>query len=97
MCRDLYNNGLTGTLPTELGNMDALQYLCVPLTHRACTRACASSSCELSAAAAWGYRDLNESSLTGTLPTELGTLAALAFLCVKALPPPRLHRRRIVS
>ena len=29
MCRDLYNNGLIGTLPTELGNLDALTQLCV--------------------------------------------------------------------
>ena len=26
-CRDLWNNGYTGTMPTELGNLNALQYL----------------------------------------------------------------------
>jgi hypothetical protein len=29
--------------------------------------------------------------LTGTLPTELGTLTALTYLCVRCPRPPRLH------
>jgi hypothetical protein len=29
MCRYLHENSLTGTMPTELGTMDALTALCV--------------------------------------------------------------------
>jgi hypothetical protein len=32
-CRDLNNNGFTGTLPTELGNLDTLAVLCVHRPH----------------------------------------------------------------
>jgi hypothetical protein len=46
--------------------------------------------CGLSAAAAWGYRNLDRNGLTGTLPTELGTLTALTELCVRHPHPPRL-------
>jgi hypothetical protein len=28
-CRHLYENGFVGTIPTQLGNMDALYQLCV--------------------------------------------------------------------
>jgi hypothetical protein len=41
------------------------------------------SDCGLSATAASGCRDLSSSSLTGTLPTELGTLTALTLLYVR--------------
>jgi hypothetical protein len=32
-CRKLDGNGLTGPLPTELGNMEALRQLCVRRPH----------------------------------------------------------------
>jgi hypothetical protein len=38
-----------------------------------------------------GCRDLNGNDLTGTLPTELGTLTALGNLCVRRPHPPRLE------
>jgi hypothetical protein len=41
-------------------------------------------------AAAWGSRSLHYNSLTGPLPTELGTLDALTYLCVRRPYPPRL-------
>jgi hypothetical protein len=91
--RSLYQNSLTGTLPTELGTMDALSTLCVcPLTHHAWTRAL-SPGCGLSAAATWVYRALRSNYLTGTLPTELGTMTgahASGWVCVRRPHPPRL-------
>ena len=33
VCRQLYFNSLTGPLPTELGTMDALTFLCVHHPH----------------------------------------------------------------
>jgi hypothetical protein len=40
VCRALSTNNLTGPVPSELGNLDAMSYLCVRhLTHRAWTRA----------------------------------------------------------
>ena len=41
-------------------------------------------------AAAWGCRGLDVNSLTGALPTELGTMDALVLLCVRLPHPPRL-------
>jgi hypothetical protein len=38
----------------------------------------------------WG-RYLNSNELTGTLPSELGTMDALVFLCVRHPRPPRLN------
>jgi hypothetical protein len=38
----------------------------------------------------WGCRDLNHNRFTGTLPTELGTMDALTYLCVHRPHPPRL-------
>jgi hypothetical protein len=88
--RYLLSNSLTGPLPTELGNLDALIHLCVPaLTHRARPRA-PSPGCGLSVVVAVGCRDLSDNDLMGTLPTELGTLTALTYLCVRISNPPRL-------
>jgi hypothetical protein len=56
----------------------------------AATRHACSPGCGLSAAA-WGYRSLPTNILTGTVPTELGTLTALTQLCVHRPLPPRLH------
>ena len=41
-------------------------------------------------AATWVCRRLDKCSFTGTLPTELGTMDALATLCVLHPHPPRL-------
>jgi hypothetical protein len=37
----------------------------------------------------WVCRSLSYNSFTGTLPTELGTMDALAILCVRRPHPPR--------
>jgi hypothetical protein len=80
-CRGLDDNGLTGPLPTELGTMDALQDLCVRRPHPPRLGAC-------SVTGLWaerggeGCRILSENGFTGLLPTELGTMDALIWLCV---------------
>ena len=90
MCRYLHENDFTRPLPTELGNLDVLVWLCVRhLTHRAWTRA-PSPGCELSVGEAWGCRWLEENDLTGPMPTELGTMDALTSLCVHRPHPPCL-------
>jgi hypothetical protein len=38
----------------------------------------------------WVRRSLHYNVLTGPLPTELGTLTALTYLCVHRPHPPRL-------
>jgi hypothetical protein len=81
-CRYLPNIGLTGTLPTELGTLTALTKLCVRRPHPSRADTVPSPGCGLSAAVGWGCRDLWLNGLTGTLPTELGTLIALTYLCV---------------
>jgi hypothetical protein len=80
--RVLDRNGLMGTVPTELGNMEALGTMCVRRPHPSRADTVPSPGCGLSAAVGWGCRDLWLNGLTGTLPTELGTLIALTYLCV---------------
>ena len=55
--------------------------------------------CGLSVAAAWGCRGLDVNSLTGALPTELGTMDALLNLCVRNPHPPPggVRRHRVVG
>jgi hypothetical protein len=66
-----------------MGTLDALTTLCVapPLTHRAWTRA-PSPGCELSVALGWGCRWLSDNMLTGPMPSEMGSMDALEYLCV---------------
>jgi hypothetical protein len=52
-CRGLYNNRLTGTVPTELGTMDALTMLCVRRPHSSRLDACAVTGLGLSVAGVW--------------------------------------------
>jgi hypothetical protein len=90
-CRGLFNNRLTGTLPTELGTMDALTSLCVHRPHPPRLDVCAVTGM-------WaehggdvvGCRDISSNGFTGTLPTELGTMDALIYLCVHRPHPPSL-------
>jgi hypothetical protein len=88
-CRRLSNNGLTGTLPTELGTMDALSYLCVRRPHPPCLDACAVTGLWTECGGGLRCRGLENNDLTGTLPTELGTMDALYYLCVRRPHPPR--------
>jgi Leucine-rich repeat (LRR) protein len=66
---------LTGTLPTELGLMTALNSLFLQgnqLNGTLCT--------ELGLMSALTYLDLSANELNGTLPTELGLMTALTYL-----------------
>jgi hypothetical protein len=86
----LPSRNLTGTIPTELGTLTMLTVLCVRCPHP--TRLVVwPSPCGLSAAVARGCRALSENNLTGTVPTQLGMLTALTFLCVRLPHQPRLH------
>jgi hypothetical protein len=83
VCRYLLNNDFTGPLPTELGTLDALTELCVRRPHPSRADTVLSPGCGLSAAAAWGCRRFDRNGLTGPLPTQLGTLTAVIWLCVR--------------
>ena len=89
VCRSLSYNSFTGTLPTELGTMDALTGLCVRRPHPPRLDACAVTGL-WAEAVAWACRYLDNNGFTGPLPSELGTLTALADLCVRHPHPPRL-------
>jgi Fe-S-cluster-containing dehydrogenase component len=89
-CRDLRYNSCTGTLPTELGTMDALTSLCVHLPHPPRLDACAITGMWAEWGGVVGCRDLDNNVITGTLPTELGTMDALTHLCVHRPHPPCL-------
>ena len=89
-CRDVSSNSLTGPLPTELGTLTALTELCVRHPHPPCLDACAVTGLWAERGAMWVCRWLNNNDLTGTLPTELGTMDALTSLCVRHPLPPRL-------
>jgi hypothetical protein len=75
-------NGLTGTLPTELGNLDVLEWLCVRNPHRRMD-ACANTGVWAERGGGCACRHLAVNGLTGTLPTELGNLDVLGYLCVR--------------
>jgi hypothetical protein len=45
----------------------------------------------------WGCRYLDGNSLTGPLPTELGTMDALYYLCVHHPHPPRLDACAVIG
>jgi hypothetical protein len=87
VCRWLDRNSFTGTLPTELGNMEALNDLW--LTQNSFTGPLPS---ELGTLTAVSRLRLNQNSFTGTLPTELGNMEALQLLCVRLTHPPPWSR-----
>jgi hypothetical protein len=71
--------------------MDALTGLCVHRPHPPCLDACAVTGLWAEYGGGVGEcRYLYQNSFTGTLPTELGTMDALAILCVRRPHPPRL-------
>ena len=91
VCRELYLNTLTGPLPTELGTMDALTYLCVRHPHPPRLDVCVVTGLWAEYGVDVGMcRWLPNNSFTGPLPTELGTMDALRQLCVRRPHPPRL-------
>jgi hypothetical protein len=89
-CRFLSYNSLTGTLPTELGAMDALTSLYVRHPHPPRPDACTVTGLWAEYGGGVGCRWLYQNSLTGPLPTELGTMDAMAYLCVRRPHPPCL-------
>jgi hypothetical protein len=90
VCRWLDDKDLTGTLPTELGNLTALTFLCVCRPHPSRLDACAFTGLWAECGGDVGCRYLFSNGLTGTLPTELGNLDALTWLCVRRPHPSRL-------
>ena len=75
---DLYDNQLTGTIPTELGNLANLLHL--QLTRNQLT---GSIPTELGNLANLESLWLNENQLTGTIPTQLGNLSSLQQLILE--------------
>merc|ERR1712187_1056402 len=71
----LENNGITGTLPTELGNLNSLLEL--TLYNNAIT---GTLPTELGNLNELEYLYLYNNAITGTLPTELGNLNELFHL-----------------
>jgi hypothetical protein len=92
VCRSLSSNSLTpGTLPTELGTLDALTFLCVCRPHPPCLDVCAVTGLWAECGVDVGMcRYLDNNDLTGPMPTELGTMDALIYLCVCRPHPPHL-------
>ena len=71
----LYGNQLSGTIPSSLGSLTALTYLCVRRDEgRRCT-----SLRRLTCALSW----LHNNQLSGTIPSSLGSLNVLRQLCVR--------------
>jgi hypothetical protein len=87
VCRYLNENTLTGPLPTELGNLDAMTTLCVRRLHPLRLHACVVTGLWAECGGDVGCRYLNSNKLTGTLPSELGNLDALIKLCVRCPHP----------
>jgi hypothetical protein len=81
--RNLLNNQLSGTLPSELGALTALKRLQVPLCELPWLReAAAGGLCSEAVQAAAARRIVDNNLFDGTLPSELGAIAALTMLWV---------------
>ncbi|TPX67598.1 hypothetical protein CcCBS67573_g07467 [Chytriomyces confervae] len=75
----LYNNQLTGTVPTELGRLASLTWLSLNGNQLSGT-----IPTELGQLTGLTNLELNVNRLTGTIPTELGRLTSLQFLRLNA-------------
>jgi hypothetical protein len=89
-CRWLRTNRFAGTLPTELGTLDTLESLCVHRPQPPRPDVCSVTGLWAERGGDVWCRSLSSNDLTGTLPTELGTMDALYYLCVPRPHPPRL-------
>ena len=87
--RGVSANSFIGTVPTELGTLTALAYLCVPSPHPPRLHACTVTGLWAERGGGLGCRMLHANSFTGPLPTELGTMDALTDLCVRRPSPTR--------
>jgi len=70
----LYGNQLSGTIPSSLGNLTALTYLCVRRAEGGHCTTLRRLACALS----W----LHNNQLSGTIPSSMGSLSVLRQLCV---------------
>lgn len=76
---DLSNNQLSGTIPTEIGDMTYLQILMLERNQLTGT-----IPAEIGYLSNLFYLSLNDNQLSGMLPLELGNLTELGFLSVSA-------------
>ena len=72
---NLHNNGLSGPLPTEIGNLTNLEYL--DLSHSGFSGPLPT---EIGNLTNLEYLDLTSSGFSGPLPTEIGNLTNLEYL-----------------
>jgi hypothetical protein len=78
--RWLYDTALSGTLPSDIGNLTQLEYLCAP------TRP-SSSPFPPGGLTRGRGRELYDTALSGTLPNDIGNLTQLQYLCaLRGLP-----------
>ena len=75
---ELVLNDLTGSIPAELGNLTALQYLGLGWNQLTGT-----IPAELGNLTDLSYLSLNANDLTGSIPAELGSLTALGTLSLE--------------
>ena len=75
---DLRNNGLTGTLPPELGDLGDLRQL-----HLDGNQISGPIPTELGRLSSLDYLSLLDNQLTGSIPPELGTLPDLRYLYLR--------------
>ena len=71
----LNNNALVGIIPSSLGNLTALQYLCV--------RCAKGGLCALLRLLVCAFSDVSNNQLNGIIPSSMGNLTALQELCVR--------------
>jgi hypothetical protein len=71
--RYLYNNQLSGSIPSELGSLSQLTHLCVLNVYA--ERVLMRCLCHYN-------RYLFNNQLSGSIPSELGSLSQLQVLCV---------------
>ena len=72
---DLHNNQLTGSIPTEIGNLTNLTGL-----HLECNQLTGTIPAEIENLTNLTYLDLHDNNLSGAIPPEVGNLTNLTFL-----------------
>jgi hypothetical protein len=90
-CRELYGNGLTGSMPTELGRLRSLTWMYVRLS---LTLLVGLNDGGYLPGGVGGCRALFGNDLTGSMPTELGLMTSMTRMYASCHPSPCVSRER---
>jgi hypothetical protein len=94
--RDLSQNSLRGTIPSEVGLLTQMTLLCAPPAHRPLASMSQTPEQHLLYRTSLRCRHLSQSPLSGTIPSEVWQLTQMSVLCAPTThrpQPARMHSR----